>query len=113
MVSDVLDIKCSLNGVNVNCSKPSEPGTILTQSCKFENAHNSPRKHGLIKADTELLCLKNAKWSGQLLTTCTSRNYKNIYIDYFNNDLSYNKSNILELNNLDFELVKLFSYTKI
>lgn len=75
MVSDVLDIKCSLNGVNVNCSKPSEPGTILTQSCKVENAHNSPREKGLIKADNELHCLKNAKWSGQLLTTCTSRNY--------------------------------------
>ncbi|XP_016661100.1 modular serine protease isoform X1 [Acyrthosiphon pisum] len=73
MVSDVLDIKCSLNGVNVNCSKPSEPGTILTQSCKVKNSHNSPREQGLIKADNELLCLKNAKWNGQLLTTCTSR----------------------------------------
>ncbi|KAL4131302.1 hypothetical protein QTP88_008635 [Uroleucon formosanum] len=73
MVSDVLDIKCSLNGVNVNCSKPSEPGTILTQSCKVENAHDSPRQQGLIKAHNELFCLKNAKWSGQLLTTCTSR----------------------------------------
>lgn len=90
MVSDVLDIKCSLNGVNVNCSKPSEPGTILTQSCKVKNAHNSPREQGLIKVHNELLCLKNAKWSGQLLTTCTSGNYSIIYfcIEYFNTDLS-------------------------
>lgn len=69
MVSDILDIKCSLNGNNVDCSMPSEPGTILTQSCKVENAHNSPSE------PNELLCFKNAKWSGQLLTTCTPRNF--------------------------------------
>jgi len=86
VVSDVLDIKCSLNGNNVDCSKPSEPGTILTQSCKVENVHNSPREQGLMNAPNELLCLRNAKWSGQLLTTCTPRNYTIIYfcIEYYN-----------------------------
>jgi len=74
MVSDILDIKCSLNGYNVNCSTPSEPGTILTQSCKVMNSHHSSKGHEITSTSKELLCLKNAEWNGQLLTSCTSRN---------------------------------------
>jgi len=89
MVSDILDIKCSLNGNNVNCSKPSEPGTILTQSCKITaNANNLQRRQEVIRAPIQLLCLQNAKWNGQLYTACTSRNYILQYvfdfcIDYY------------------------------
>ncbi|XP_060836736.1 modular serine protease-like isoform X2 [Rhopalosiphum padi] len=72
MVSDILDIKCSLNGYNVNCSTPSEPGTILTQSCKVMNSHHSSKGHEITSTSKELLCLKNAEWNGQLLTSCTS-----------------------------------------
>jgi len=74
MVSDILDIKCSLNGNNVNCSMPSEPGTILTQSCKVINSNNLSRGKEVISTPNELLCLQNAQWNGQLLATCTSRN---------------------------------------
>ncbi|XP_026811097.1 modular serine protease-like [Rhopalosiphum maidis] len=73
MVSDILDIKCSLNGYNVNCSTPSEPGTILTQSCKVMNSHHLSKGQEITDTSKELLCLKNAEWNGQLLTTCTSR----------------------------------------
>lgn len=88
MVSDILDIKCSLNGNNVKCSKPAEPGTKLTQSCKVTKGHNLPRAPLVMTVPNELVCLQNAKWSGQLLTTCSiSRKYEieyNICIRYFN-----------------------------
>ncbi|CAH1715671.1 unnamed protein product [Aphis gossypii] len=73
MVSDKLDIKCSLNGNNVNCSMPSEPGTILTQSCKVINSNNLSRGQEVMSTPNELLCLQNAQWNGQLLANCTSQ----------------------------------------
>jgi hypothetical protein len=40
LLSDTLDIKCSLNGDYVNCSNPPIPETIAMQSCK--ESHTLP-----------------------------------------------------------------------
>lgn len=69
MTSDSLDIRCNLNGKNVDCSNPSIPGTILRPSCK--TTHSLP--NGQIETPIELLCLSDGKWSGQLYR-CTPCN---------------------------------------
>jgi len=62
MMSDSLDIKCTLNGQTVDCSKPSIPGTKLRPKCKI--THSLP--NGQIETTIDLICYPDGNWSGRL-----------------------------------------------
>lgn len=71
MVSDSLDIKCIHNGENVDCSKPSIPGTKLKPKCKVTHS----LQNGQVETPIELICLPDGKWSGGLYN-CVPCNYR-------------------------------------
>ncbi|XP_025208667.1 uncharacterized protein LOC112604026 [Melanaphis sacchari] len=62
LLSDSLDIKCTLNGKFANCSNPSIPDTIAIPSCK--PTYFAPT--GLENAPLELICQSNGMWDNQL-----------------------------------------------
>lgn len=70
MESDSLNVTCTLNGKNVNCSKPSIPGTKLSAIC--QTAYNLPNEE--VESPAELTCLSDGKWSG-LLCRCVPSNF--------------------------------------
>jgi len=69
MTSDTLDITCTLKGEDVDCSKPSIPGTKLKPKCKVTHYLETGQER-----PTEHTCLTDGKWSGTLYT-CVPRNY--------------------------------------
>jgi hypothetical protein len=70
LLSDSLDIKCTLNGNYANCSNPSIPGTIANQSCK--STHRI--LNGQEGIPIELRCQSNGTWNNQLYE-CTPCKY--------------------------------------
>jgi len=70
LLSDSLDIKCTLNGKNANCSNPSIPNTLAIQSCKSTHILRN-RQEG---TSIELRCQFNGTWNNQLYR-CTPCNY--------------------------------------
>ncbi|XP_060840496.1 uncharacterized protein LOC132921476 isoform X1 [Rhopalosiphum padi] len=62
LLSDSLDIKCTLNGKSVNCSNPSIPNTIALPSCK--PTYIAPI--GLEETPFELICQSNGTWNNRL-----------------------------------------------
>jgi hypothetical protein len=70
LLSDGLDIKCTLNGTYANCSNPSIPNTIAIQSCK--PTHGLP--NGQKWTPIELRCQSNGTWNNHLYE-CTPCNY--------------------------------------
>jgi len=62
--SNSLDIKCTHNGKNTNCSSLSIPGTIAKPSCK--QTYVAPNRQD--KTPLELLCQSNGTWNKQLYT---------------------------------------------
>jgi hypothetical protein len=62
LLSDSLNIKCTLNGKNSDCSNPSVPDTIAKPTCKF--THYLP--NGQEKTPIELHCQSNGIWNNQL-----------------------------------------------
>ncbi|XP_060836526.1 modular serine protease-like isoform X1 [Rhopalosiphum padi] len=62
LISDSLDIKCSLNGNNADCSKLSVYDTKAIPSCK--PTHILP--NGLEETPIELRCQSNGMWNNQL-----------------------------------------------
>ncbi|XP_026810548.1 uncharacterized protein LOC113552077 isoform X1 [Rhopalosiphum maidis] len=64
--SDSLDIKCTLNGKNTNCSNPSLPKTIAKPLCK--PTYIVPK--GQEATPNELLCQSNGMWNNNLYNTC-------------------------------------------
>ncbi|XP_060836525.1 modular serine protease-like isoform X2 [Rhopalosiphum padi] len=62
LLSDSLDIKCTLNGNYANCSNPSIPGTIANQSCK--STHRL--LNGQEGIPIELRCQSNGTWNNNL-----------------------------------------------
>jgi hypothetical protein len=62
LLSESLDIKCSLNGKFTNCSNPSIPDTIAIPSCK--PTYITPI--GLEDTPFELICQSNGMWSNKL-----------------------------------------------
>ncbi|XP_060836504.1 uncharacterized protein LOC132919163 isoform X2 [Rhopalosiphum padi] len=62
LLSDSLDIKCTLNGKNANCSNPSIPNTLAIQSCKSTHRLRN-RQEG---TSIELRCQFNGTWNNQL-----------------------------------------------
>lgn len=77
MTSDSLDIKCTFNGENADCSIPTIPGTKLRPKCKVTHS----LRNGQIETPIELLCQSNGKWSGSLYT-CVPCNYSFFYNNY-------------------------------
>jgi len=70
LLSDSLDIECSVNGKFANCSNPSIPETKAIQSCK--PTHVLPIGHD--ETATELHCQPNGIWNNQLYE-CTPCNF--------------------------------------
>jgi len=64
LLSDSLDVKCTLNGDYANCSNPSILGTKAIPSCKL--THTIP--NGQEETPIELLCQSNGAWNNQLHT---------------------------------------------
>ncbi|XP_060840495.1 uncharacterized protein LOC132921475 [Rhopalosiphum padi] len=62
LLSESLDIKCSLNGKFTNCSNPSITDTIAIPSCK--PTYITPI--GLEDTPFELICQSNGMWSNKL-----------------------------------------------
>ncbi|XP_060870975.1 modular serine protease-like isoform X2 [Metopolophium dirhodum] len=62
LISDSLDIKCTLNGKYANCSNLSIPDTVATPSCK--PTHTVP--NGQDETPLELHCQSNGLWNNQL-----------------------------------------------
>jgi len=62
LLSDSLDIKCSYNGKNANCSNLSIPDTIATPKCK----PNYALPNGQIETPLELHCQSNGMWNNKL-----------------------------------------------
>ncbi|KAE9523064.1 hypothetical protein AGLY_016536 [Aphis glycines] len=62
LLSDSLDIECSLNGKVTNCSKPSIPETKAIKTCKA--THTLP--YGKKNYSIELRCQSNGIWNNQL-----------------------------------------------
>ncbi|XP_060837335.1 modular serine protease-like [Rhopalosiphum padi] len=62
LLSDSLDIKCTLHGKYVNCSNLSTPDTIAIPSCK--STHTVP--NGQEETPIELRCQSNGMWNNQL-----------------------------------------------
>ncbi|XP_026815136.1 uncharacterized protein LOC113555042 isoform X2 [Rhopalosiphum maidis] len=62
LLSDSLNIKCTLNGKNADCSNPSIPDTIAIPACKF--THSLPNRQE--ETPIELSCQSNGTWSNQL-----------------------------------------------
>lgn len=71
MRSDSLDIKCNINGVEIDCSKSLISGTKLIQSCKTKNS--LPNRQ--LERPNEIICLPDGNWSGQLLNCAPSNNF--------------------------------------
>ncbi|XP_026815140.1 modular serine protease-like isoform X2 [Rhopalosiphum maidis] len=73
LLSDSLDIKCTLNGNHVNCSSPSIPNTIANALCKL--TRRLPNGQG--GPPIELRCQSNGTWNNQLYecTTYCGRPY--------------------------------------
>ncbi|XP_060862088.1 modular serine protease-like [Metopolophium dirhodum] len=61
LLSDSLDIKCSYNGKNSNCSNLSIPNTTATLSCK--PTYSAP--NGLQDTTLEINCQSNGIWDKQ------------------------------------------------
>lgn len=74
MSSNSLEMRCSYNGKDNNCSKPSVPGTKLKPRCK--PLHNLP--NGREEMPIELTCLSDGKWSEKLYS-CIPGNLFFIY----------------------------------
>jgi hypothetical protein len=70
LISDSLDIKCSLNGNYADCSKLSVYDTKAIPSCK--STHILP--NGLEETPIELRCQSNGMWNNQLYR-CIPCNY--------------------------------------
>jgi len=64
LLSDSLDIKCTLNGKHADCSKPSIPDTIASPSCK--STYSAP--NGQQDTALKLLCQPNGMWNKELQT---------------------------------------------
>ncbi|XP_001942568.2 modular serine protease-like [Acyrthosiphon pisum] len=64
LLSDSLDIKCTLNGKYADCTNPSIPDTIATPSCK--PTYSAP--NGQQDTPLKLLCQSNGMWNNQLQT---------------------------------------------
>ncbi|CAH1707794.1 unnamed protein product [Aphis gossypii] len=62
LISDSLNINCTLNGNYANCSNPSIYGTKATPFCK--PTHKIP--NGQEETPIELLCQSNGMWNNQL-----------------------------------------------
>lgn len=62
LISDSLDITCTINGKYTDCSSPSIPNTIATPLCK--PTHTVP--NGQEETPIDLLCQSNGKWNNQL-----------------------------------------------
>ncbi|KAL4123142.1 hypothetical protein QTP88_015367 [Uroleucon formosanum] len=62
LISDSLDIKCTLNGRYANCSNPSIPDTIASPSCKL--THSLP--NGQEETPLDIHCQSNGIWSNRL-----------------------------------------------
>lgn len=91
LISDSLDIKCTLNGKYANCSNLSIPDTIATPTCK--PTHTVP--NGQDETPVELHCQSNGLWNNQLYR-CIPCNcifllyeHKSLLYIYFNNLLNY------------------------
>jgi hypothetical protein len=69
LLSDSLNIKCTLNGTYANCSNPSIPNTIAMQSCK----QTQIILNGQEETPIELRCQSNGTWNNDLYR-CTSCN---------------------------------------
>jgi len=69
LISDSLNINCTLNGNYANCSNPSIYGTKATPFCK--PTHKIP--NGQEETPIELLCQSNGMWNNQLYR-CIPRN---------------------------------------
>jgi len=69
LISDSLNINCTLNGNYANCSNLSIYGTKAIPSCK--PTHKIP--NGQEETPIELLCQSNGMWSNQLYK-CIPRN---------------------------------------
>ncbi|VVC40545.1 Hypothetical protein CINCED_3A012307 [Cinara cedri] len=64
-----LNITCTFNNENFDCSTPAIPGTRLKPKCNY--LHSLP--NGIKEPEIELRCLSNGEWDGQLyecLPTC-------------------------------------------
>jgi hypothetical protein len=70
LLSDSLDIKCTLNGKFTNCSNPSTPETIAVPSCK--PTHTLP--NGQEETPIELICQSDGIWDNQLYK-CNPSNF--------------------------------------
>jgi len=70
LLSDSLDIKCTLDGKFTNCSNPSTPETIAVPSCK--PTHTLP--NGQEETPIELICQSDGLWNNQLYK-CNPRNF--------------------------------------
>lgn len=66
---------CSFNGNNVDCSKPSVPGTKLKPKCK--STHHL--LNGQRETPIELKCHDSGSWVGPELYTCQP---SNLYFSY-------------------------------
>jgi len=64
LLSDSLDIKCTLNGEYADCTNPSIPETIATASCK--PTYSAP--NGQQDTPLKLLCQSNGMWNKELQT---------------------------------------------
>jgi len=63
LLSDSLDIKCTLYGKYTNCSNLSIPDTIALLSCKSTH-YFAP--NGQDEAAQELYCQSNGRWNKEL-----------------------------------------------
>lgn len=81
-ISDSLDMKCTFNGNNHTCSKPSIPGTTLKPNCK--STHHL--ENGLTESPIELKCNENGVWIGPELYTCQPSNYIILNIKQYRNN---------------------------
>lgn len=70
LISDSLELKCTMNGELVDCSKPSIPGTKMKPKCK--PTHSLP--DGQIETPIMLQCRNNGTWVGGQLYTCVPCN---------------------------------------
>ncbi|VVC24912.1 Peptidase S1, PA clan,Serine proteases, trypsin family, histidine active site,Serine proteases, trypsin [Cinara cedri] len=62
MESDSLDLKCTYNGLDVDCADPAIYRTILQPKCKVTHGI----KNGQLEVPVKLVCRENGEWSGHL-----------------------------------------------
>ncbi|CAI6345677.1 unnamed protein product [Macrosiphum euphorbiae] len=62
LLSDSLDIKCTLNGKHANCSNPSIPDTIASPSCKLTYS----LQNGQEETPLDIHCQSNGLWNNKL-----------------------------------------------